>query len=72
METMRLPWGYGKGHDGHLFATTSQAEIRRRAELGEAAIRLVGALGISIERLEEIVEIEAPEALLSKVQEWRT
>lgn len=68
----RVPWGFVVGKDGHLVADTSSAERCRRAELGETALRLLAALGVSTDVLAGMVEIEDPAAMLAKLQETRT
>lgn len=68
----RLPWGFVVGGDGKLVANTGQAQIHHRAKLGETAIRLALALGIRLEVLEEMLEIEDPAALLAKLEERQT
>jgi hypothetical protein len=69
MEKLHVPWGYLAGHDGKLVATTGQAQIRHRALLGETAIRVLSALGIGLEQVEEMVDIDDPEQLLAKLRE---
>jgi hypothetical protein len=68
----RPPWGFAPSKDGHLVATTSAAERWRRAELGEAAIRLLLALGIKEEVLGEMIEVEDPAQLLELLQRRQT
>ena len=72
MSNTRAPWGYVLGHDNKLTAITSQSEIRRRSLLGETAIRLLGALGITPAQLETMLEIEDPQELLAKLTELTT
>jgi hypothetical protein len=72
MDKSRIPWGFVMGHNGKLVANTSQALIQHRALLGETAIRVLLALGISLEQLEALVEIDDPALLLTKLQEART
>lgn len=67
----RIPWGFIRAH-GRLVATTASADRAHRAELGETAIRLLAALGISVAQLEEMIDIDEPSALLAKLQESRT
>lgn len=72
MDKARVPWGFVMGLDGKLTANTGQAQIRHRALLGETAIRLLLALGITLDVLEEMVEIDDPAALLAKLEERQT
>lgn len=72
MQDMRAPWGYIVDREGKLVATTGQAQIRHRAELGEAAIRLLDALGIKADVLEEMLEITEPAELLARLKEKTT
>ena len=57
---------------GGLVANTAAKDRQHRAELGETAIRLFAALGITVEVLEQMVDIDEPTALLAKLQEMRT
>lgn len=64
----RAPWGYLRAKDGHLVAGTGQAQIQQRAEIGETAIRLLAALGVGIEQLEDMADDEEPSAMIAKLQ----
>ncbi len=68
----RVPWGFVVGKDGHLVADTSSADRCRRTELGETAIRLLAALGVSTDVLSTMTGIEEPSAMLAKLEEART
>lgn len=69
----RLPWG-SLVANGHLTVTRSHTERYERSELGEVAIALLGALGISETTLNEIASLPfnaSAEDLISKLQEIR-
>ncbi len=51
----RLPWG-SIVSGGHLTFNTTSSERIRRAELGEVAIALLEARGVSLELLERVLE----------------
>ncbi len=70
MEMRRLPWGFIMTPGG-LVANTAAKDRQHRAELGEAAIRLLAALGITVDVLEEMIDVEESAALLTKLQEMR-
>jgi hypothetical protein len=73
MKNLKTPWGFIRAN-GHLVATTTSAERAHRAELGETAIKLLSALGIRTDQLEEIhsADIDQPGPLLAKLEEVRT
>ena len=70
MKFERTPWGFIRGFDGRLVATTSVADRARRTELGETAIRLLEALGIETWQLEEMVDLTGRE-LVVELQKQR-
>ncbi len=70
----KLPWGCIVS-GGHLTFTTTAADRFRRADLGETAIRLLAALGVTFEQLSQIDDLpeETPaEDLLLALQVLRT
>jgi hypothetical protein len=69
----RVPWGFTMTTNG-LVATTSQAARYRRAEVGEFAIRLLEALGVSLEQLEALEEAQPsdPVAALEALRSGNT
>lgn len=67
----RAPWGYLRAKDGHFVATTGQAQIYERREIGETAIRLLAALGIGVDQLQAMADIEEPGAMIAVLQEKR-
>lgn len=50
----RTPWGFIQAPDGHLTCTRTARERAERAELGETAIRVLNALGVSLDKLREL------------------
>jgi hypothetical protein len=68
----RVPWGFAMGTNGILIAGKSSAERFHRAELGEAAIRALGALGIALETLEELIDVDQSDEIIAKLQEKQT
>lgn len=55
IDPKRIPWGFiAVGR--HLTAKTTAEDRRRRADLGETAIRLLTGLGISVAILETLDE----------------
>lgn len=53
---MKTPWGY-ETRDGYKqMAVASYVEIRHRHELGEAAMALLGLLGVTLEQLEAVMQ----------------
>lgn len=67
----RVPWGFREGKDGYLVSTTSSAERWHRGAVGEAAIRVCLALGLSLELLEELLDVEDPAAIVAALQARR-
>lgn len=68
----RLPWGCIVS-GGHLTFTSTSAERTQRAEMGETAIRVLSALGVSATELAALdtLEDQSPAALLAKLKEMK-
>ncbi len=67
----RLPWGCILA-GGHLTFTTTSAQRTHRAELGETAIRLLMALGVTSAQLEALDEASdglSPLELIQKLED---
>ena len=67
----RLPWG-ALVSEGHVTMTRTFTERRERAELGEVAIALLSALGVTLPTLNEIAALPwtaSEEEMLAKLQE---
>lgn len=67
----RLPWGCILA-GGHLTFTTTSAQRTHRAELGETAIRLLMALGVTSTQLEALDEASdglSPLELIQKLED---
>lgn len=65
-----LPWGTLVA-GGHLTMTKTYAETQARHEMGEAAIALLNALGVTNEMIDALVGLPA-DALLQRLEELRT
>lgn len=71
-KSRHAPWGFFYGADGKLTANTSQAQRLARNELGETAIRVLGALGITPEQLETMLEIDDPQELIERLRAFQS
>jgi hypothetical protein len=70
----RVPWG-GIVVGGMVTHTRSAGERKARAELGETAIFLLDAMGVTASTLEEMTELPwdaTGEQLIAKLQEIRS
>jgi hypothetical protein len=69
----RLPWGSIVAGGG-LTVTKSRHEVQARQEIGEVAITLLGALGVTVEMLDKLADMPrdtAPEVLVCTMQDMR-
>jgi hypothetical protein len=70
----RLPWGAIVVAGGGLTYTHSVAERAARAEVGEVAIAVLGALGVTTEMLDKLADLPhdtAPAALVEALERLR-